>query len=546
MPIPVSNVSTNQTFSSWLTTTNILARIVSQNAMTVDVTSNGSVATGNSYVNGHFGSNVLYVNTALQAGRPGTNGSTINVQSNTAFRLNTSNLVTITSNSTVSQTTLITSDVAITPANTVTITGLVLSTNVPNTNINATSIGITGVTTATGNVTFRANSTVTLAQLTGNTTVRAFTVNVDSVDVTGNTTLSNTLVVTGAANLLSTFGVSGAANLFSTARIVGATTLANTLAVTGATTLSNTLVVTGAANTLSTLGVSGAANLFSTVEITGATTLANTLSVTGATTLSNTLSVSGNVSGQSINLTGTVNGSVLSISTSANIGTTLGIGTNLTVFGESNLVGNTTFSNSILVIGQTNTGTLYTVGSANVAGNLRVVGNLIVQGNVSYTGTSASDILPASNNAFNIGSPSLTWATGYFSTIQSTNVTATDTITANTLNLRSVAITVANTFTFVNSNTTTVVDAFPVSQFRSAEYLIQTRDTTGTANSFQVTKMILVHDGSTVYTTEYATITSNTTMGIFNAAINTANLELRFTPISNNVVVKLTRTGITL
>jgi hypothetical protein len=91
-----------------------------------------------------------------------------------------------------------------------------------------------------------------------------------------------------------------------------------------------------------------------------------------------------------------------------------------------------------------------------------------------------------------------------------------------------------------------VVDAFPVSQFRSAEYLIQTRDTTGTANSFQVTKMILVHDGSTVYTTEYATITSNTTMGIFNAAINTANLELRFTPISNNVVVKLTRTGITL
>jgi hypothetical protein len=469
MAILVSNVGLNQTFNAWLTTTNILARITSQNTVTVDASANGSLATGNSYVNGHFGSDVLYANSGLVGGSPGANGSLL-VLSNTAFRQSTSNLVIITSNTSTSQVTLQTGSVSILPVNGTTIGGSTLSVNSATVNVVSDNVSIRG------NTVFKANSTFNAITLTGNSTVV--------------TLLANTTNTT----------------------IVGDTTLANRLTVTGNATFSNVVTITGPA----------------------------------------------------------------------------------------------TFSNTVGVANLANVGSLFVVGTANVASNLRVGGDLIVVGNLAYSGVIAGDLVPSTTNTFSVGSTTLRWASGFILEINSTNVISTGTATLNTtavtgtlsvagnatfsnsINVVSSAVfsntlvVVGNTqfsntltvtgnsqfassltvnnaivlgttsavspnnFTFTNSNTTSTVDSFQVAEIRSAEYLIQTSDTTAPANSHQITKLLLVHNGTTAFITEYATITTNATMGIFNAAISTGALNLRYTPVSNNVVVKITRTSITV
>jgi hypothetical protein len=83
MTITVTSVSNTQTFGAWLAVTNRLANIVSQNTVTADSTSGGSVTTGNSFVNGHFGANTIAV-TTLKGGNL-TSNATLTIQTNTAF-----------------------------------------------------------------------------------------------------------------------------------------------------------------------------------------------------------------------------------------------------------------------------------------------------------------------------------------------------------------------------------------------------------------------------------------------------------------------------
>lgn len=84
MTITVTPVSNTQTFGSWLAVTNRLANLMSQNTVTSDATAGGSVTTGNSFVNGHFGANTLHVGTALRGGNLTTN-AVLTIATNTAF-----------------------------------------------------------------------------------------------------------------------------------------------------------------------------------------------------------------------------------------------------------------------------------------------------------------------------------------------------------------------------------------------------------------------------------------------------------------------------
>ena len=67
MTIATANVSANQTFGAWLTLTNKLARIISQNTVTVDSTTGGSQTIGNGHVLGYFGADYLYSNVSFTA-----------------------------------------------------------------------------------------------------------------------------------------------------------------------------------------------------------------------------------------------------------------------------------------------------------------------------------------------------------------------------------------------------------------------------------------------------------------------------------------------
>ena len=62
------------------------------------------------------------------------------------------------------------------------------------------------------------------------------------------------------------------------------------------------------------------------------------------------------------------------------------------------------------------------------------------------------------------------------------------------------------------------------------------------ANGYQITKILIVHDGGTSYATEYGTMATNTSLGIFSTDINNGNVRLLVTPTSTSTTMKISRT----
>ena len=159
MTIAVTNVATTETFGAWLTKTNTLATIVSQNVVTVDSTINGSISTGNGYVNGFFGANTLLVYTGAAA----TPSLTFTGNTDTGIYRSA------------------TATVAIAAAG-------------------AQKMSANSTVVAVINATFSVSNNVAV---TGNATFS------NTIAVTGNTTLSNTLTVAGSATLSSNVSTAG-------------------------------------------------------------------------------------------------------------------------------------------------------------------------------------------------------------------------------------------------------------------------------------------------------------------------------------------------
>ena len=99
MTIPVSPVTNTQSFGVWLSRSNQVFKIISNNAVTVDASGTGSISTGNGVVNGYFGANTLTVFNAIRGGDL-TDSNNLFVTSNVAFQNTTANVVAINSNTT--------------------------------------------------------------------------------------------------------------------------------------------------------------------------------------------------------------------------------------------------------------------------------------------------------------------------------------------------------------------------------------------------------------------------------------------------------------
>jgi hypothetical protein len=82
-----------------------------------------------------------------------------------------------------------------------------------------------------------------------------------------------------------------------------------------------------------------------------------------------------------------------------------------------------------------------------------------------------------------------------------------------------------------------VVDTFETGVYRTAKYLISATNST----NYHTTEINLIHDGTTVYMTEYGTIYTNTSLVSFNADITSGHVRLLCTPSSGNTTVKLQR-----
>lgn len=99
----------------------------------------------------------------------------------------------------------------------------------------------------------------------------------------------------------------------------------------------------------------------------------------------------------------------------------------------------------------------------------------------------------------------------------------------------------------LNTSTTAeqIVDAFSTAEFRSATYFAQVTDNTN--NNYHVQNITLVHNGSSVFMSEFGAVYSNgSSLATFDASITSNTLSLTVTPVVANSSIKVIRTAVTL
>lgn len=87
-----------------------------------------------------------------------------------------------------------------------------------------------------------------------------------------------------------------------------------------------------------------------------------------------------------------------------------------------------------------------------------------------------------------------------------------------------------------------VLDLFSTTDFRSVKYLVQV--TSG--SDYQVSELMLLHNDSNSYITEYGLITTNSSLMTYDSEISSGNVRLLMTPINNVNSVKIVRTTVTV
>ncbi len=372
----VANVDIiTDSFEVWLLQTNELLNAFSTEIITANTT---TANTGNSTISrtsqlwGTFGANTVAVSTALRGGNVATgNSANLVITSNaTAYVAADAGIRVLAGNSTSnSYLNPVGVYLGLGSANSFVNSSLIItqSSSTVNTNISPSRIQIAN-STSTANITPIAFNT---GLFVGNTTVVAVGANVyanaDTVFV-GNSSFDSKFgngSWTGVANLVITptnyLTISGAANVTSNANF------ANTIAVTGNATFSNTIVVTGNAT------------LSNTLIVTGNTTLSNTVDVTGAATLSNTLTVSGLT-----NAAGNLN------TPTANASTAVNVGANVNLTAARINIGNSSVNTAITSTAIDTDGTLDVLGATTLSNTLTVVGLANASGGLNTTTANAS------------------------------------------------------------------------------------------------------------------------------------------------------------
>ena len=175
--------------------------------------------------------------------------------------------------------------------------------------------------------------------------------------------------------------------------------------------------------------------------------------------------------------------------------------------------------------------------------------------NVNTTTDTFNDWIQKTNNCATIisnncvtanGSLGLTTGNAYVNGFFSANtLIAQDAIrggnntTANVLNISTGFYTnkatyISNTASFTDNTALQVVDSFAVTSARTVKYLLQVN---ATAIGFQSTEIMLLHNGTDAFLTEYATLTSNTVQGnmaVFTVNVASGNVNLLISPTTGS------------
>ena len=183
------------------------------------------------------------------------------------------------------------------------------------------------------------------------------------------------------------------------------------------------------------------------------------------------------------------------------------------------------------------------VGSAIAQGQANV-GNAVITVTSAYQANVGAGLITVTNNyQANVGAGLITKVakggdvmTGALSTsgaLIGASLTSNTIATINTNAVyESTAVTTAAATQFT-------LDSFSTTAYRSAKYLVQI----SSGSSYELLEMTLIHDGTTVYLSQYGNIKTGATLGVFDATISTGTLSLLATP--NNAVTTF-KTAITL
>ncbi len=358
------------------------------------------------------------------------------------------------------------------------------------TDTTVTNLVVTGNESVTGTLTVTGYSTLGLLRATDTT--------VTNLTVTGNESVTGNLTVTG----YSTFGLV-TATIFTatTSRILGNETVGGTLDVTGRTTLG---LLTATITTVTALTVIGNETVGGTLNVTGRTTIGDMITGAGGTITATNLVVTSNA---------TLPSSVTITSLTA---------TNLSV------TGNGTFGGNLQVTGLfTATGTTQ-LGTTNISGITSI--------------TNATD-----SNAINSGALVVAGGVGI-----AKSVVVGEDVTIGSVSTQTVVAalyhnnTLLSSYTsgFITSNAQISLDTFSATAYRTAKYLVQIVDVT----KVHVQELLLFHDGTNVYITEYAVATNTGELGSFDATLVGSTITLKFTAnyTPTNMTIKVSRTTITI
>lgn len=116
-----------------------------------------------------------------------------------------------------------------------------------------------------------------------------------------------------------------------------------------------------------------------------------------------------------------------------------------------------------------------------------------------------------------------------------------------TLGVSNLAFTASNLANQVDSDLSTsssdqVIDSFLANRFRTVKYLIQMEH--DSTNKYHATEILLTHDDTDVFFTEYATVETDTSLGEFSASLAGGTVSLTVTPNNTNTGIKAKRISI--
>jgi hypothetical protein len=84
-----------------------------------------------------------------------------------------------------------------------------------------------------------------------------------------------------------------------------------------------------------------------------------------------------------------------------------------------------------------------------------------------------------------------------------------------------------------------IVDTFNKNNFRTSKYIIQIEHDSD--NKYQSSEILLTHNNSEVYITEFALVSTDSSLGDFSAEMSGNNINLLFSPAYTNTSVKAKR-----